>query len=356
MSEQVLSFEKKFSKKFNSKYSVMTNSGSSANLLMLSLLKYKYGLTGDIIVPAVGWSTSYFPIHQLGFKINFVDVDLNSLNIDTDKIVKAITKNTAAIMAINLLGNSSNFYKLRKICNKHKILLIEDNCESLGAKSNDGRFCGTIGKVGTFSFFYSHHLQTMEGGMVVCKSKDDYNFLKSLRAHGWCRDIDSSGLYKKTGNKFKDSFTFITPGYCVRPLEMSGAIGIEQLKKWKRLHLIRRSNAKYFFFKLRNNKNILLQEEEGESSWFGFSIILKNKLHGKRDKIIKELDKIGIETRPIVTGNFLRQPVIKFLNYIDNKDYKAANIIHDQGFFVGNNPKNLEKEIDLLAKYLNSFD
>ena len=355
MSKHVMDFENKFSKSFNAKYSVMTNSGSSANLLMISLLKYKYGLSGDIIVPVVGWSTSFFPIHQLGFKINFVDISLDTLNIDTDKIEKAITKKTSAIMAINLLGNASNFKKLNQICKKNNLILIEDNCESLGAKDTMGRFCGTIGKLGTFSFFYSHHLQTMEGGMVVCKTKDDYFFLKSLRAHGWCRDIDSSKLYRKTGNRFKDSFTFITPGYCLRPLEISGAVGTEQLKKWKKMHDLRRQNAKYFFDKFKNNKNIILQKEVGESSWFGFSIILKNKLFGMRDKIIKKLDKLGIETRPIVTGNFLNQPVIKYIEHINNKNYCAANTVHNHGFFVGNNPKNLKNEIDLLANFLNNY-
>ena len=181
MGNHVKQFEQEFAELFNSPNAVMVNSGSSANLLMLSLLKWKYRLTGDIIVPVVGWATTYFPIVQNGFKINFVDVDPNTWNIDTTKIEQAITPNTVAIMPVNLLGNSCDYKAIKEICFKHKLLLIEDNCESMGAKFNN-QYTGTFGLAGSFSFFFSHHIQTMEGGMVLCKHKDDADYLRSMRA------------------------------------------------------------------------------------------------------------------------------------------------------------------------------
>ena len=238
MGKHVKQFEEAFAEKFGSENAVMVNSGSSANLLMLSLLKWKYKLTGErtgerkanIIVPVVGWATTYFPIVQNGFQINFVDVDPYTFNISIPDVEQAINQDTCAIMPVNLLGNSCDYSNLVSICRDHDLILIEDNCESMGAKYND-EYLGTIGLAGSFSFFFSHHIQTMEGGMVLTDSKDDADYMRSMRAHGWVRELpDNSPLYQKTGNAFNDNFIFATPGYNVRPLEMSGAIGLEQLK------------------------------------------------------------------------------------------------------------------------------
>ena len=346
MGPLVKQYEKEFSDYFGCSDAVMVNSGSSANLLTIALLSIKYGLAGDIIVPAVSWSTTFFPLHQYGFKLNFVDIDKNTLNIDVNKIEKAITPNTSAIFAVNLLGNSNDFNKLKQICEKHKLILIEDNCESLGAKF-EKKHTGTIGKLGTFSFFFSHHLQTMEGGMIAVQNKDDADFLRSLRAHGWVRDLpNENSIYNKTGDNFKDSFTFVTPGYCVRPLEMSGAIGSVQLKKWPSMREKRLKNAQYFKERFKDLKGIRIQKEIGESSWFGFSIILEDHLEGRRDQIIKILTDNKVETRPIVAGNFMKNPVIKYINYIDNYDYENADYIHSNGFFIGNDITDLKNNID----------
>jgi CDP-6-deoxy-D-xylo-4-hexulose-3-dehydrase len=162
----VKQYEKEFSDYFGCSDAVMVNSGSSANLLAIALLSVKYGLVGDIIVPAVSWSTTFFPLHQYGFKLNFVDIDKDTLNIDVNKIEKAITPNTSAIFAVNLLGNPNDFNKLKQICDKHKLILIEDNCESLGAKF-ENKHTGTIGKLGTFSFFFFTPF-TNNGGRHDC--------------------------------------------------------------------------------------------------------------------------------------------------------------------------------------------
>ena len=348
MGPYVKKFEEEFARYFKCEDAVMVNSGSSANLLILATLAEKYKLRGNIIVPAVSWSTTYFPLHQYNFTMNFVDIDRHTLNIDPEKIQASITPETCAIFAVNLLGNSCKYKRLKEIAEQNGLMLIEDNCESLGSITDTQEYAGTVGQFGSYSFFYSHHLQTMEGGMIVCKNTDDADFIRSMRAHGWSRDLpDDSTIYKKSGNKFKDSFTFITPGYSVRPLEMSGAIGSVQLKKWPEMRQKRLKNAKYFNGRFAGLP-VSTQKEIGESSWFGFSMVLENKLAGQRDQVVKNLESKGIECRPIVAGNFMKNPVIEYLNFISTGNYESANQIHDNGLFIGNDIKDLKENIDLV--------
>ena len=355
MGKHVKQFENEFAELFKSPNAVMVNSGSSANLLMLSLLKWKYKLKGDIIAPVVGWATTYFPIVQNGFTINFVDVDPDTWNIDVQKIEQSITSNTCAIMPVNLLGNSCDYDAIRSICDKHGLILIEDNCESMGAKFN-GQYTGTFGLAGSFSFFFSHHIQTMEGGMVLTDSKDDADYMRSMRAHGWVRDLpDNSPLYQKTGDAFNDNFIFATPGYNIRPLEMSGAIGTEQLKKWDKIMDVRLKNKDHFLKLFADKPWVRVQKEIGTSSWFTFGMVLDGELKGRRQEVIDALSKAGIQNRPLASRNFLKQPVMRDLDYIDNKDYAAADDIHDNGFFVGNGSVLIDEPIDRLYEIISSF-
>ena len=359
MGKNVKKFENNFSKYIGSNYSVMVNSGSSANLLMVAALFYskKFNLKrGDeIIVPSVSWSTTYFPLAQYGLKIVFVDIDLNTLNLNHELIEKAITKKTKAIFAVNLLGNSCNYDEIKKISRKHSLYLIEDNCESLGSKYKN-KYTGTFGIMGSFSFFFSHHLQTIEGGMIVTNDLNLYEILVSLRAHGWTRDLpEINTIQNKKLDKFYDSFNFVLPGYNLRPGELNGAIGIEQLKKIKFFMKMRRLNAIFFKELFANDKNILIQSETGTSSWFGFSIILINKLANKRDDVIKFLELNNIETRPIVAGNFTKNPVIQYLDYRISGKLTNADISDKQGFFIGNDHRNLREELSLLRSILDKF-
>ena len=368
MGKHVKQFEDEFAKQFGSNHAVMVNSGSSANLLMLSLLKWKYKLTGNIIVPVVGWATTYFPIVQNGFKINFVDVYPNTWNIDVNKIEEAINPQTCAIMPVNLLGNSCDYSKIIDICTKHNLLLIEDNCESMGAKYN-GLYTGTIGLAGSFSFFFSHHIQTMEGGMILCTDKDDADYMRSMRAHGWVRDLPAdSHLYKKTGNAFDDNFIFATPGYNVRPLEMSGAIGSVQLTKWNSIMETRLANKEHFLSLFANKSWCRVQKEIGTSSWFTFGIVLDGELKGRRAEVIDALSKAGIQNRPLASRNFLKQPVMRDLDFIvsgqwvnpnkillASEQMTAADDIHNNGFFVGNGSENIKESIDKLYEVIHSF-
>jgi CDP-4-dehydro-6-deoxyglucose reductase, E1 len=363
MSNKVLEFEKKFARKFKSKFAIMVNSGSSANLLMFTVLKYlkkiqkkKNIKKPNIIVPSIGWSTSYFPISQNGFEINFVDINLKTLNIDVDKLKKCIDKNTIAIMAINLLGNPCNLKVLRDICFTNKLILIEDNCESLCAKYKD-KFSGTYGMMSSHSLFFSHHMQTMEGGVILTQSRIINDFLRSLRAHGWARDLNKkNSLYKFKNDNFIDKFKFLTPGYCLRPLEMSAAAGLIQLKKLNNFMKIRLNNSKIFknLFKNKDWCQIQVEEELAQSSWFGFNIILKGILKGKRKKIIKILLKNGIEVRPTMTGNFTKNPVIKYLPHKIRYNLINSDYVDKNGFFFGNYPKNLKKELELTYKIISS--
>lgn len=359
MGSEVLSFEQEFASYVGAKFAVMLNSGSSANLALLTSLRYRnepmVNPGDEIIVPAVSWSTTYYPVNQTGCILKFVDIDPNTLNLDVDKVEEAITEKTKGIFVVNLLGNPAEWSKLQEIATKYNIILIEDNCESLGAKFS-GSLTGTMGFAGTYSSFFSHHISTMEGGMVTTDDESMYHTLKSIRAHGWTRDLpDKNFVFDKTGANWDDMFRFVLPGYNLRPLEIEAAIGKVQLKKLDSFVTARRENADYFLKMISNVSDFRPQREVGESSWFGFSLVLEGKLKGHRSELITLLDDAGIESRPIVTGNFTRNPVIKHLDCAPIPNLPAADDIHDNGLFVGNHHFDLTKEIDLLAKVLQDF-
>ena len=352
MGKHVKEFEDKFSKFHKRKYAVMVNSGSSANLLMIAAQMYvsknKLKRGDEIIVPAVSWSTTYFPLQQYGLKVVFVDVSKDSFNIDPIKIEKAITKKTKAIFAVNLYGNPCDFTKIKTICKKKKLILFEDNCESLGAEYK-GKFSGSFGITSSFSFFFSHHISTMEGGIVLTDDEELYQIMLSLRAHGWTRQLPKKNLItkKKSNDAFYELFNFVLPGYNIRPLELSGAIGKEQLKKIPSLTFARRKNASYFKKMVATLSNVKLQIETEKSSWFCFGILLNN-----RKKYLEPLRKKNIEFRPIVAGNFTKNPVIKYFDYKIHGKLINANIIHNNGLSFGNSHLDLRKKIDTLHSVL----
>jgi CDP-6-deoxy-D-xylo-4-hexulose-3-dehydrase len=358
MGREVREFERKFAEFFGTKFAVMSNSGSSANLLAMAAIRYskKYGKDhrDEVIVPAVSWSTTYYPITQLGYKLRFVDVDLNSLNATAHAIQAAINSRTAGIFAVNLLGNPSDLAVISKLAREAGIFLLEDNCESMGARIGT-KFSGTFGQIGTFSSFFSHHISTMEGGLSVTDDEELAQLMTSLRAHGWTRELpETNHVHDKTGEKFDDLFRFVLPGYNLRPLELSGAIGIEQLKKLPAINDQRRSNAEFFKSRIVFG-DILIQEEFGNSSWFGFSLILTGKLSGMRSELVSHLTSKGIESRPIVAGNFTRNPVMKHLDHVKLEPLPNADKIHQDGLFVGNSQEDLSKEISILETALSEF-
>ena len=354
MGKKVETFEINFAKFFGSKYAVMCSSGSTANLLMVGALFYTkntYLQRGDeIIVPTVSWSTTYFPLQQYGLKLKFVDIDINTLNYDLTKLNEAVNDNTKAIMAVNILGNPNDFDQIFKIIAGRNIIIIEDNCESLGAKYN-GKHTGTFGIMGTFSSFFSHHIATMEGGVVITDDEELYHILLCLRAHGWTRNLPKKNhVLNKSEDWFEESFKFVLPGYNVRPLEMSGAIGIEQLKKLPDFINQRRRNADLFHQLFKGNNRFIIQQEIGESSWFGFSLIINDNM--KRAEIIQLLIQSKIECRPIVSGDFTQSPALKFFDYEIIGNLPNSNKIHNDGFFVGNSHLDLTDELHYLSSKL----
>ena len=356
MGAAVVQFEKDFSTFIGRTYSVMVSSGSTANLIATAALFYtknpKLKRGDEVIVPAVSWSTTYYPLHQYGLKLKFVDIDLETLNYDLTALKEAITERTKMIMVVNLLGNANDFESINTMIKDKDIILLEDNCESMGAEYK-GKQAGTFGIMGTFSTFFSHHMATMEGGFVTTDDEELYHILLSLRAHGWTRNLPKENLVcKKSDDWFEESFRFVLPGYNVRPVEMSGAIGIEQLKKLPDFLLQRRKNAKLFVELFENHPDFMVQKEIGKSSWFGFSLIIKPTSSLKRIDVVKKLMDKKIDCRPIVTGNFTRNEVMKYFDYSIHKELSNADYLHENGFFVGNHQINLDVELRYLLEVL----
>jgi CDP-6-deoxy-D-xylo-4-hexulose-3-dehydrase len=356
MGENVRNFEQDFADYVSSKYCVMVNSGSSAILLMVAALFYtkneslKLKRGDEIIVPAVSWSTTYYPLYQYGLKIKFVDIDLNTLNYDLDQLEEAVSDKTRAIMAVNLLGNPNDFFRIKQIIGQRKIILIEDNCESMGAKFQ-GKQAGTFGVMGGYSSFFSHHISTMEGGLVVTDDEELYQILLSLRAHGWTRNLPKKNLIcsEKSDDLFEESFRFVLPGYNVRPLEIEGALGIEQAKRLPKLVEERRKNGKILQAIMANHDQLMIQHEIGESSWFGFSLVIRPGSKLNRNSLIIKLNELGFECRPIVAGNFAKNEVIKYFDSETHGTLKNADYIDKNGLFIGNHHYPIPEVFEALS-------
>ena len=360
MGAEVRAYEKAFADQLEARYAVMTSSGSAANLLMTAALFYTEDahrrlVRGDeVIVPAVGWSTSYFPLQQYGLRLVFVDIDRDTLNYDLVQLRQAINEHTKAVLAVNLLGNPNDLVAIKAMLKGSSAVLLEDNCESLGAELA-GQQAGTFGLMGTFSSFFSHHISTMEGGCVLTDDEELYHIMLALRAHGWTRDLPEWNRVtgQKKADPFHESFRFVLPGYNLRPLEMSGALGIEQLKKLPEIIRIRRENAAYLKSAVPNNLGITTQKEVGNSSWFGFSLVINEDANFNRDHLVKELSASGIECRPIVSGNFLKNTeVLAYFDYSVFDQVTNAEYVDENGLFVGNHHFLLKDQINLLREAL----
>ena len=249
----------------------------------------------------------------------------------------------------------AEFARLRTIAADNGLVLLEDNCESLGAV-HDGINAGTAGVMGTFSAFFSHHISTMEGGLIATDDEHLADMLVSLRAHGWTRELPAHNfVHDKSGELFDDLFRFVLPGYNVRPLEMSGALGIEQLKKVPGLIAGRRANAELFRQAFEGESRVRRQRETGQSSWFGFSLVFEEGLAGRRSEIVAALGRADIDCRPIVAGNFTRNPVMRHLDAIVPESLPAADKIHVDGLFVGNHHYPIPDQIGRLRDTIASL-
>jgi CDP-6-deoxy-D-xylo-4-hexulose-3-dehydrase len=357
MGENVKAFEQEFAKYFGMKYGVMVNSGSSANLVAVASLFYKKDRPlqrGDeVIVPAISWSTTFHPLQQYGLRLKFIDVELDTLNIDVSKIEAAIGPRTRMILAVSILGNPAAVDVMRKIADKHGLYFMEDNCESMDAELG-GKKTGTYGHLNTYSSFFSHHISTMEGGVVLTDDMELFHILLAMRNHGWTRDLPpGSPVFEKRDDDFFEAYRFILPGYNVRPIELSGAIGREQIKKLPAMTVQRRKNLAHFQKLFAGDERFIIQREHGKSSSFCFTMIMNPKRHIDRKRAFEALKKADIGYRIITGGNFLRHDVIKYYDYeIVGGATPNADIAHNYGFFVGNAPVDLTPQIDKLRDVL----
>lgn len=356
MGPTVKTFEKQFAQYHNKKHAIMVNSGSSANLISTAALFYKKNnplkVGDEVLVPALSWATTYHPLQQYGLKVRFVDIEIDTLNMDPALIEAAITPATKMILGVSILGNPAALDKMRILADKHNLYFMEDNCESMDAEI-DGKKAGTFGDLNTFSFFFSHHISTMEGGMILTDDDELNEICRCLRAHGWTRDLpENSLLYDRKNDDLFEAYRFILPGYNVRPTELNAAAGIEQLKKLPAFTAARRKNLALFQSLFAGDERFIIQKENGKSSSFCFTIILNPEIDLNRAVIFSALTKAGIGFRIITGGNFLRHDVIKYYDYTEAGEILNANIAHDYGFFVGNHPIDLSNELNKLYEVL----
>ena len=344
MGEKVKKFEKLFANYIGTKYAIMVNSGSSANLLALSILSnpslgsHQLKKGDEVITPAVTWSTTVYPISNMGAVPVFVDVNLDTFEIDTEKIENAITKKTKAIMPVHLLGNPCNMTKIKKIAKKHDLWVIEDACEAHGSQHR-GKKVGSFGNMGTFSFFLSHHITTMEGGMLVTNDKKLFELGKSLRTFGWTRDISNRKNIEKKYSDIDSRFLFLNMGYNFRPTELQGAFGMHQIKKLENFIKIKIDNSRYWNKKLKPYSKYFILPETNDydrvSHLFYPITVIENDFFTKNE-LVEYLEQKQIETRPIMSGNFVKQPVTKTINFKKKGNLKNASYIMKNSFGIGN--------------------
>jgi CDP-6-deoxy-D-xylo-4-hexulose-3-dehydrase len=321
--------------------------------------RFKVG--DEVLIPSVCWPTSLWPLVQAGLKPVFVDVDRDSLNVSSKLLIKKITKRTKVIMLVHVLGNSTEVDKITKIAKRKKIIVIEDACESLGSTYKN-KYLGTFGDFGTYSFFYSHQITSGEGGMIVCNNRDDYELLLTMRSHGWSRELKNQKKIEKDNPGLDPRFIFVNSGFNLRPTDIAAGIGFNQFKRLKTFIKIRNINCKKIINGLKKSKTWNNQfsffkiNQNVKPSFLGFPILLNKKYLGKRKWYLGLLDKLGVETRAIISGNFLNQPAIKLHKLGNKKDkFTQAQEIEDLGFFIGLptkilNNKSLNKLVNILLK------
>ena len=358
MGPKVAEFERAFADYFGRKYAVMVNSGSSANLVGIAALCYRKDnplQPGDeVIVPAISWSTTYHPLQQYGLKLRFVDVELDTLNMDTSRLEEALTPSTRMIVGVSILGNPAALDVMRAFADKHGLIFFEDNCESMDAELV-GQKTATFGDIGTFSTFFSHHISTIEGGVLTTDDAELNDLARSIRAHGWTRDVsEGSELFAARDDDFFEAYRFILPGYNVRPQEINAAVGLVQLAKLPAMTEMRRKNLAKFQNLFEGDERFIIQRENGKSSSFCFTIILSPGLGFDRDVVMEALKAEDIGFRIITGGCFPRHDVIKYFDYELLGEMTNGDLAHDRGFFVGNHPFDLGTEIDALHRILDA--
>jgi CDP-4-dehydro-6-deoxyglucose reductase, E1 len=355
--KNVKKFEKEWSNWLGVRYSVFVNSGSSANFLSMACLK-AMGLKGEIIVPTLTWVSDIVSVLKNDFKPIFVDIDLKNLCMDIDQVISKINKKTVAVFLTHAQGFNGLNEKLLKVLKKRKILLIEDVCESHGAKFKNKKL-GNFGIISNFSFYYAHHLSTIEGGMFCTNDKKIYNIARSMRAHGMARELDSPLEEKKMIRKYSDlspKFIFCYPGYNFRNNEIGAIIGLNQLKRLDKNNKKRSENLELFLKLLDGSKFYKNFDLVGNSN-YAFPLIIKNKSLKNRAVLEKKMKLFNIEFRRgnAGGGNQLRQPYLQeFVKNINLNHFQKVDHVHFYGYYIGNYPSLSNLKIKKICKILNS--
>jgi len=354
---KVVEFEKKWSEWLGVKYSLMLNSGASANELTLLALNYIYG-EGEIIVPPLTWISDISAVLFSGMKPVFCDINLKNLSFDLTKLKQMITTNTKAIFLTHVLGINGLTEELLEICKEKNILLIEDVCESHGAEFKQKKV-GSFGFASNFSFYFAHHMSTIEGGMICTNDEYFYQVCRSLRSHGMVREMTDENLKNKIINDnptLNKDFIFLRPSHNFRSTEINAVLGLSQLKKLDTNNQIRKNNFDKFILNLDSNKYITELSTEGQCN-YAFIVIMREKSFELRDLIEKTLNENGIEFRRGLSGggNQLRQPFL-FKEY-ENKLSNFQNVehVHNFSWYIGNYPTLNTEKIDLLVNLLNNI-
>jgi len=290
-----------------------------------------------------------------GLKVRFVDTDPTTLNMDLVDLEAKITPRTRAISLVHLMGNPADMDRVMTLCQKHELVLIEDCCESLGA-SFKGKMVGTFGLASSYSFFFSHHNTTMEGGMICCQDEELSDLFRLLRAHGWARNAKYAQGKPETG--LDPRYVFLNWGFNVRPTELQAAFGLEQLMRLPQFHVQRLKNAQHFQQYLMRYQDIMRLMEvhpQAECSWFALPIVLSAECPFSKKEFLDYLEDEGVETRPIVAGNLARQPVCAVFPELQGANLPGADIIHERGFYLGLHPFDSTTQLDRLVETCDRF-
>jgi CDP-4-dehydro-6-deoxyglucose reductase, E1 len=358
-SKNVVAFEQEWSKWLGVKYSVFLNSGSSANVLTMAALRYMRG-EGEVIVPTLTWVSDICSVLYAGFKPVFVDIDLAHLGMAEDKILKAITPKTKAVFLTHVLGFNALTDNLLAELKKRNIPLIEDVCESHGA-THKGQRLGSYGYASNFSYYYAHHMSTIEGGMVCTNDEEFYQVIRMIRSHGMLRESTNEDIKMSLKKKYPDlnsDFIFVHPGFNMRSTEINAVMGRTQLKRLDANNKKRTENFERFIGGLDSKKYHTDYDIPGSVN-YAFTVLIKNKDDQFRDRLETTLRNEKVEFRRGMSGggNQVRQPYLRDFYGMNLKpeDYPNTEHVHFYGYYIGNYPGLEAGKIKELTQLLNSI-